>query len=146
MKHRHMTAAQLALRVKRRPAAISRDLAGGLSAAKIGGVREMAAAVRYSLLKGNSLFCCRRGLLPFFNLNKFIGFYFFRKWIMRCVLNGDVCVFIRVVSHCSIRRRAAFDIISDRFSVRIVVYRSVLTEMYYYLSYRKDAHTTLSAS
>jgi hypothetical protein len=50
MEHLHMTAAQLARRVKRQPAAISRDLAGGLSAAKLGRVREMAAAVDCDVL------------------------------------------------------------------------------------------------
>ena len=50
MEHRHMTAADLARRVKRQPAAISRDLAGGLSAAKLGRVREMAAAVDCDIL------------------------------------------------------------------------------------------------
>jgi hypothetical protein len=50
MEHLHMTAAQLARRVKRQPAAISRDLAGGLSVAKLGRVREMAAAVECDVL------------------------------------------------------------------------------------------------
>jgi hypothetical protein len=50
MEHQHMSAAELARRVKRQPAAISRDLAGGLSAAKLGRVREMAAAVDCDVL------------------------------------------------------------------------------------------------
>jgi hypothetical protein len=50
MEHLNMTAAQLARRVKRQPAAISRDLAGGLSAAKLGRVRELAAAVDCDVL------------------------------------------------------------------------------------------------
>lgn len=41
----HITSAELARRTNHKPAAISRDLAGGLSSAKLGRVREMAAAV-----------------------------------------------------------------------------------------------------
>jgi len=50
MERQHMVAAELARRVKRQPASISRDLAGGLSAAKLGRVREMAAAVDCEVL------------------------------------------------------------------------------------------------
>jgi hypothetical protein len=45
MQHEKISAAELARRTKRKPAAISRDLAGGLSSAKLGRVREMAAAI-----------------------------------------------------------------------------------------------------
>lgn len=45
MQEQHVTAAELARRTNRKPAAISRDLTGGLSGAKLGRVREMAAAV-----------------------------------------------------------------------------------------------------
>ena len=41
----HITSAELARRTNHKPAAISRDLAGGLSSAKLGRVREMAAAM-----------------------------------------------------------------------------------------------------
>jgi predicted TIM-barrel fold metal-dependent hydrolase len=45
MQRQHVTAAELARRVSRQPSAISRDLSGGLSKAKLGRVEEMAAAV-----------------------------------------------------------------------------------------------------
>lgn len=45
MEAHHMTGADLARRTKSKPAAISRDLAGGLSSAKLGRVRRMAHAV-----------------------------------------------------------------------------------------------------
>lgn len=45
MHARHITGAELARRTKSKPAAISRDLAGGLSSAKLGRVRQMADAV-----------------------------------------------------------------------------------------------------
>lgn len=45
MQAQHITGAELARRTKSKPASISRDLAGGLSSAKLGRVREMADAV-----------------------------------------------------------------------------------------------------
>jgi hypothetical protein len=45
MESQHITGAELARRTKSKPASISRDLAGGLSSAKLGRVREMADAV-----------------------------------------------------------------------------------------------------
>lgn len=45
MEAQHITGAELARRTKSKPASVSRDLAGGLSSAKLGRVREMAAAV-----------------------------------------------------------------------------------------------------
>lgn len=45
MTAQHITSADLARRTNHKPAAISRDLAGGLSSAKLGRVREMAAAM-----------------------------------------------------------------------------------------------------
>ncbi|MHB8195855.1 MAG: hypothetical protein ACYDFQ_07215 [Vulcanimicrobiaceae bacterium] len=50
MQHQQINAAELARRTKRKPAAISRDLAGGLSSAKLGRVREMADAVGYDVV------------------------------------------------------------------------------------------------
>lgn len=45
MQAQHISGAELARRTRSKPAAISRDLAGGLSAAKLGRVRQMADAV-----------------------------------------------------------------------------------------------------
>ena len=45
MQAQHITGAELARRTKAKPASISRDLAGGLSSAKLGRVRRMADAV-----------------------------------------------------------------------------------------------------
>jgi hypothetical protein len=45
MHAQHITGAELARRTKSKPASISRDLAGGLSSAKLGRVRQMADAV-----------------------------------------------------------------------------------------------------
>jgi|SRR5579872_6378835 len=45
MQAQNITGAELARRTKSKPAAISRDLAGGLSSAKLGRLRQMAAAV-----------------------------------------------------------------------------------------------------
>lgn len=45
MQAQHITGAELARRTKSKPASISRDLAGGLSSAKLGRVRQMADAV-----------------------------------------------------------------------------------------------------
>lgn len=45
-----VSAAELARRTKRKPAAISRDLAGGFSAAKLGRLREMADAIGYDVV------------------------------------------------------------------------------------------------
>jgi hypothetical protein len=50
MQRQHVTAAELARRVSRQPSAISRDLNGGLSKAKIGRVEEMARAVGYDFV------------------------------------------------------------------------------------------------
>jgi predicted transcriptional regulator len=50
MQHQHVTAAELARRVSRQPSAISRDLNGGLSKAKIGRIEEMAEAVGYDFV------------------------------------------------------------------------------------------------
>jgi len=50
MRLKHVTAAELARRTKRKPASISRDLAGGLSTAKLGRVREMANAFGYDIV------------------------------------------------------------------------------------------------
>lgn len=50
MQHQQVTAAELARRVSRQPSAISRDLKGGLSKAKIGRVEEMAEAVGYDFV------------------------------------------------------------------------------------------------
>ena len=50
MQRQEITAAELARRTKRKPASISRDLAGGLSSAKLGRVREMADAVGYDVV------------------------------------------------------------------------------------------------
>jgi hypothetical protein len=50
MRLKQVTAAELARRMKRKPASISRDLAGGLSTAKLGRVREMANAVGYDIV------------------------------------------------------------------------------------------------
>lgn len=50
MQAQHITGAELARRTKSKPAAISRDLAGGLSSAKLGRVREMADAVGYDVI------------------------------------------------------------------------------------------------
>lgn len=50
MQAQNITGAELARRTKSKPAAISRDLAGGLSSAKLGRVRQMAAAVGYDVL------------------------------------------------------------------------------------------------
>lgn len=50
MYEEQVSAAELARRTNRKPAAISRDLAGGLSGAKLGRVREMAAAVGYDVV------------------------------------------------------------------------------------------------
>ncbi len=45
MHAQHITGAELARRTKAKPASISRDLAGGLSAAKLGRVRRLADAI-----------------------------------------------------------------------------------------------------
>ena len=45
MQAQHISGAELARRTKSKPASISRDLAGGLSSAKLGRVRQMADAV-----------------------------------------------------------------------------------------------------
>jgi hypothetical protein len=45
MADQHISNAELARRTKSKPTAVSRDLSGGLSSAKLGRVREMAAAV-----------------------------------------------------------------------------------------------------
>ncbi|MGC8486391.1 MAG: hypothetical protein ACP5O6_12290 [Candidatus Baltobacteraceae bacterium] len=45
MQAQDITGAELARRTKAKPASISRDLAGGLSSAKLGRVRKMADAV-----------------------------------------------------------------------------------------------------
>lgn len=50
MQAQNITGAELARRTKSKPAAISRDLAGGLSSAKLGRVRQMAAAVGYDVV------------------------------------------------------------------------------------------------
>jgi hypothetical protein len=50
MQTQHITGAELARRTKSKPASISRDLAGGLSSAKLGRVREMADAVGYDVV------------------------------------------------------------------------------------------------
>ena len=50
MQSQNITGAELARRTKSKPAAISRDLAGGLSSAKLGRVRQMAAAVGYDVV------------------------------------------------------------------------------------------------
>jgi predicted transcriptional regulator len=50
MEQEHVTAAELARRISRQPSAISRDLNGGLSKAKIGRVEEMAEAVGYDFV------------------------------------------------------------------------------------------------
>jgi len=50
MQEEHISAAELARRTNRKPAAISRDLGGGLSDAKLGRVREMAAAFGYDVV------------------------------------------------------------------------------------------------
>ena len=50
MRTQNISGAELARRTKSKPAAISRDLAGGLSAAKLGRVRKMAAAVGYDIV------------------------------------------------------------------------------------------------
>ena len=50
MHAQHITGAELARRTKSKPASISRDLAGGLSSAKLGRVRQMADAVGYDVV------------------------------------------------------------------------------------------------
>jgi hypothetical protein len=50
MQRQHVTAAELARRLSRQPSAISRDLKGGLSKAKIGRVEDMAEAVGYDFV------------------------------------------------------------------------------------------------
>lgn len=50
MEREHVTAAELARRISCQPSAISRDLKGGLSKAKIGRVEEMAEAVGYDFV------------------------------------------------------------------------------------------------
>jgi transcriptional regulator with XRE-family HTH domain len=50
MEQEHVTAAELARRISRQPSAISRDLNGGLSKAKIGRVEEMAEALGYDFV------------------------------------------------------------------------------------------------
>ncbi len=50
MQSQNISGAELARRTKSKPAAVSRDLAGGLSSAKLGRVREMAAAVGYDVI------------------------------------------------------------------------------------------------
>jgi hypothetical protein len=50
MERTHVNAAELARRVSRQPSAISRDLKGGLSKAKIGRVEEMAEAVDHDFI------------------------------------------------------------------------------------------------
>ena len=50
MQAQNITGAEFARRTKSKPAAISRDLAGGLSSAKLGRVRQMAAAIGYDVL------------------------------------------------------------------------------------------------
>jgi len=50
MEAQNITGAELARRTKSKPASISRDLAGGLSSAKLGRVRQMAAAVGYDVV------------------------------------------------------------------------------------------------
>jgi len=50
MQAQHISGAELARRTKSKPASISRDLAGGLSSAKLGRVREMADAVGYDVV------------------------------------------------------------------------------------------------
>lgn len=50
MQRQHISAAELARRVSRQPSAISRDLKGGLSKAKIGRVEQLAEAVGYDFV------------------------------------------------------------------------------------------------
>ncbi|HEY1977699.1 MAG TPA: hypothetical protein VGG89_14190 [Candidatus Baltobacteraceae bacterium] len=50
MDEQKITAAELAKRVKSKPASISRDLHGGLSEAKLGRVRKLADAVGYDVV------------------------------------------------------------------------------------------------
>jgi transcriptional regulator with XRE-family HTH domain len=50
MERENVTAAELARRISRQPSAISRDLNGALSKAKIGRVEEMAEAVGYDFV------------------------------------------------------------------------------------------------
>lgn len=50
MQAQHITGAELARRTKSKPASISRDLAGGLSSAKLGRLRAMADAVGYDVV------------------------------------------------------------------------------------------------
>ncbi len=50
MQRQHVSAAELARRVARQPSAISRDLKGGLSKAKIGRVEDMAEAVDHDFV------------------------------------------------------------------------------------------------
>ena len=50
MQRQHVTVDELARRLSRQPSAISRDLKGGLSKAKIGRVEDMAAAVGYDFV------------------------------------------------------------------------------------------------
>jgi len=50
MQRQHVSAAELARRVSRQPSAISRDLKGGLSKAKIGRVEDMAEAVDHDFV------------------------------------------------------------------------------------------------
>jgi len=50
MEREHVNAAELARRVSRRPSAISRDLKGGLSKAKIGRIEEMVEAVDHDFV------------------------------------------------------------------------------------------------
>jgi hypothetical protein len=50
MERQHVNAAELARRMARQPSAISRDLRGGLSKAKIGRVEDMAAAVDHEFV------------------------------------------------------------------------------------------------
>lgn len=50
MQRQHVTAAELARRLSCQPSAISRDLKGGLSKAKIGRVEELANAIQHDFI------------------------------------------------------------------------------------------------
>ena len=50
MEREHVTAAELARRVDRKPSAISRDLNGGLSKAKFARIQELANAVGHDVV------------------------------------------------------------------------------------------------
>ncbi|HTD36137.1 MAG TPA: hypothetical protein VK669_01390 [Candidatus Limnocylindrales bacterium] len=50
MQRQHVTAAELARRVSCQPSAISRDLKGGLSKAKLGRVEQLANAIEHDFI------------------------------------------------------------------------------------------------